>query len=87
MSRACASGRRVDIDQDFRGANASETMQDFLGISLDARGNIWVVGGKRELHPDFAIVDIDGLDQTERHNVAAKTRISNRAQSIADLFL
>jgi len=67
----------VDVDQNFCAANTIELAQDFLGIVFYRRGNIRVVGSERELHFDFAVVDLHIFDKTERHDVAAKSRISD----------
>jgi len=85
-TRACTGRRRVDVDQNFCAANTIELAQDFLGIVFYGRRNIGIVGGKRKLHFDVAIVDIDSLDQTKRDDVATKSRITDRAERVANLF-
>ena len=85
-SRAGASGRRVNVDQDFRGPNPINGTQGFFRIILDRGGNVWIVGRKRQLHLYFAVVDLDRLNQAKRNDVAAEAGISNRLERVCDLF-
>src|SRR5438034_9616597 len=82
------AGRRgVDVDQNFGASNTINGTQRFFRIVLDRRWNIWIVRRESELHFDFAIVDIDRLDQTKRNDVASEAAIFNRLQHVHRLFL
>src|ERR1700737_4948869 len=85
-TRARAGRWRVDIDQHFCAANTIELTQDPFGIVFNCRGNVGIIGGEGELHFDFTAINLDTFNETERHNVATKSRITDRAQRIANLL-
>ena len=81
-----ASRWRMNVDQNFRISDPINRPQYFFGITFDRRWNIGIVRGERELHFDFAIVDVDRLDQAKRNNVSCEARILNRLERVANLF-
>jgi hypothetical protein len=55
----------MDIDQNFGAANAFDRSQGAFRVILNCCGNIWIIGGERELNFNVAIIDLDRLHQSE----------------------
>ena len=56
---AGAGRRRMNVDQNFRVSNSINRPQHFFGVTFDRSRNIGIVRGDRELHFDFAVIDVD----------------------------
>ena len=55
----------MNVDQNFCGLNTIDGSQRFFGIVLDCRWNIRIIRRQRELHFDFAAVDLNRFHQPE----------------------
>ena len=84
--RACARGRRVDIDQDFDLRHAGHAFQRLLCFCLDRAWNGGLVRCQRHLHGDRAISDLDAFDESEGNDIAAEAGIFDRFECFFDLF-
>jgi len=83
----CTAGWRLDVDQNFRAPNTVNGSQYLFRIVFNRRWNIRIVRRQGELHFDFAIVDIDRLDQAKRNDVTTEAGVFHRLQRVHRLFL
>src|SRR3954452_2494106 len=85
-SRAANTGRRrMDVDQDSWFRHAKST-QDALTFGLYCARNGRVIRCQDHLNAGVSVRRYDVLNQTERNNIAAESRIFDCAQCFPDLL-
>ena len=62
---ARAAGRRVDVDQNFRTADAVDIAQYAFCIMFDCRRDVWIIRRKPQLNFNVAVIDLDRLHEAE----------------------